>query len=614
MKKIAVIKKSIAKKAASTYPWTTGDYLIQKDGSYRKVGKVTKKNFELLRAGDSGEWKHYSSYSWDDREISRFIKLEKSIEEYEADLIKELQTGFSSFESGPESDSTEVALSSSKDQATSAKQALENTTRSLNILEGLLARKRNHLRNLQSHFEKQLEEITRVVNIIELYLGVSEEIVQIAEGEPAPADEPISIRQLCLHMDEEAADLFTGTRDGRGRHVDDIDFTNIEKFDSWVRKNYAQLLPELKGVVVCRPRRTEKDYRLGDSPLDKFTESEMNQENFKTYYLLRNGKNIYRISTDKIHVYPVLFPSKEEFQKLSQPNAEGELNDDQKQKLMSYQRNVLMLQGLLDRTDVFKPLPAGINLLKPETYGNSVRFIHDAESLLGNGQPDFWKWIENLNAKTKLGDRVYFTGFEWNTFRYDGRENKESLSQRFPGTSSHRPSEGVYNVIRVEPHIRSYYRLDERPDSFICHFNPKDTVYKRGSRWERSSESERKMSIPFRLFKDDKFMINYEHLKREEAEFYLKDRVNRKHYIKMMPIIRGILAAKDDEKVWEDNFKTYMSGRFKKQNDLDFLTLIEEGIVWWKTKVIEKRPLQKEDAKAVRMIEGFLKRRLKDLE
>jgi hypothetical protein len=553
---------------------------------------------------------HYSSYSWDDKDVERFTKLDKPIEEYEKDLVRELQTEFSSFDSNPqESQSTEVAINSGKDQAIAAKKALEATTRSLHILESIMEKKKNQLRNLQSHFQDQLEKITRVVDIIELYLGVSEEIVQIAEGTPAESDEPLALRQLCLHMDEEAMDLFTGKQDDKGRHVDDIDFTNIKTFDDWARIHYEQLIPEKKGVVVCRPRRTAKDYRLGESPLDKFTESEMNEENFRTYYLLRNGENLYRISSDKIHVYPVLFPEKEEFKNLSTPNEDGELSDGQKQKLLSYQRNVLMLQGLIDRTDVFKPHPVGINLLKPETYGSAVRFIHDAESLLGTGKPDFWGWLKSLNLKTQRGDRLYFTEFDWDEFYYEGKEDKDSLRTRFPipGWDSHRPKSGVYNVQRIESFKRSYH---DESISFICHFNPKDTVYKKRTYWESYSENERKSSIPFRLFPGDHFVLNYENLNREDAEFYLKDRVNRQNYLKMIPIIRGILQAKDEEKFWEDNFVTFLANKMKsKSGDVD--ELIRQGITWWKTKVIEKRPLKKEDAKAIRMIEGYVKRKLK---
>jgi hypothetical protein len=602
------IKKNTAlkKTQAVSRPWTTGDFLLKSDGDYRKVGKVTKKEFEALRW--NGEvWEHYGTYDWSESKLFSWTKLDKPIEEYEKDLVKELQSGFASFEEETMSNSTEVAITSGKDQATAAKRALEETTRTLAILEKVMNRKRNQLRELQSHFKDQLEKITRVVNIIELYLGVSEEIVQIAEGEPAPLDEPISIRQLCLHMDEEAADLYTGKRDGKGRHVDDIDFTNIEKFDDWVREHYSQLLPEEKGVVVCRPRRTEKDYRLGDSPLDAFTESEMNKENYRTYYLIRNGKNLYRISSDKIHVYPVLFPSQEEFKELSQTDENGEIREEPKKKLLSYQRNVLMLQGLLDRTDIFKPFPNGINLLNPETYGKAVRFIHDAESLLGTGRPEFWKWLTELNKKTQRGDRLYFTEFDWDEFTSEGKQSNSAMRRRFPvgGWVSQRPKKGLYNVVRVEPYEREFY---DTKVAFICHFNPKDKLWKTRTNRTGGHEKERKNSIPFRLFPDDHCVINYEHITREDAEFYLKDRVNRQHYLSMIPLIRGILADKDEEQTWEDNFVAFVRDRFQNQN-VEYL--IREGISWWKTKVIEKRPLRKEDAKALRMIEGYVKRALK---
>ncbi len=599
-----VAKKTGIEKAV-VRPLKTGDFLIhRRDGRVLRVGPVTKRGFET-ESRWGGEWSNYGSREWNTGWEHEYIKLEKPIEEYEADLLRELTTDFATYRDGPASNSTEVAITSGSDQAKSVKAALEKTTRDLALFHALMERKKDQLYSLQRHYKEQLDKVSRVVDIIELYLGISEEIVQIAEGEPAPESEPVSIRQLVLHMDEEAADLYTGAT-SEGVHTDDIDFQNIELFDDWARKHYALLIPEEKGVVVCRPRRTAKDYQLGDDPMAAMISAAMNNENFRTYYLLRNGKSLYRISSDKIHVYPVLFPSETEFKEISTPEEDGEFTKEQQAKTMGYQRNVLMLQGLIDRTNVFKPMPAGLVLMNPETYEGRVRFIRDAESLLSDGKPEFWTWLKSINAKTKRGDRLYFNGFEWGEFSGDrGRQDAESLRMRFPIPGwTHRPHKGVYNVVRVEPYSR-YYR-SEAEESFVCQHKPTDTVYKRPTRYRDSEESERKMSVPFRLFPDDRMIVNYEHLKREDVEFYLKDRVNRQHYLKMVPLLRGLLKAKDEEKEWENNFVEFVVGRTGASPDL-----VRSGVLWWKTKVIEKRPLKKEDAKALRMIEDWIKRQSK---
>ena len=90
----------------------------------------------------------------------------------------------------------------------------------------------------------------------------------------------------------------------------------------------------------------------------------------------------------------------------------------------------------------------------------------------------------------------------------------------------------------------------------------------------------------------------------DTIEFYLHDRVNRKDYAKMLPVLRGVKKMRLKEMEWEEGFVKLLRSQFP-----DSEALIRKGIEWWKNKVIEKRPLQREDAKAVRMISGFVKRK-----
>lgn len=70
---------------------------------------------------------------------------------------------------------------------------------------------------------KQMEEGIWTVN---LYLGRDEEIFPITDGEPAPADTPITVRQTVLFMDEETTAL---AEEGG------MDFRKMEIFDEWLR-------------------------------------------------------------------------------------------------------------------------------------------------------------------------------------------------------------------------------------------------------------------------------------------------------------------------------------------------------------------------------------------
>jgi hypothetical protein len=189
----------------------------------------------------------------------------------------------------------------------------------------------------------------RVITSIELYLGVDEELHQIQEGEKAPATAPIHFRQMVLFIDEEV-----GVWEDGG-----LDFRDIGVFDEWLVKdqNYKKLIPERKGLLALRPRRYSKDYGKDSGAWGIM----MNDNNrHMTYFLMRNGENLYRIFTEKITVPDRLFPLRTEMADL-QKKLEKEHWEDNKEKiensLYRYKNLALLMQGLIDRTEIFHPLP-----------------------------------------------------------------------------------------------------------------------------------------------------------------------------------------------------------------------------------------------------------------
>lgn len=73
--------------------------------------------------------------------------------------------------------------------------------------------------------QEQVRRMNEGIWTVNLYLGTEEEIVQLTDGESAPAGTPIHVRQLVLAMDEESA-LFP---DEGG-----MDFRDLAAFDAWV--------------------------------------------------------------------------------------------------------------------------------------------------------------------------------------------------------------------------------------------------------------------------------------------------------------------------------------------------------------------------------------------
>lgn len=80
--------------------------------------------------------------------------------------------------------------------------ARQKATR-VEIMRRVMVHKLQQMQNYALAMREEMGRINKIVGLLELYLGVNEEIVQIYAGQPAPAATPIYIRQLVLYMDEE---------------------------------------------------------------------------------------------------------------------------------------------------------------------------------------------------------------------------------------------------------------------------------------------------------------------------------------------------------------------------------------------------------------------------
>src|SRR6185369_5383962 len=82
-------------------------------------------------------------------------------------------------------------------------------------------------------------------------------------------------------------------------------------------------------------------------------------------------------------------------------------------------------------------------------------------------------------------------------------------------------------------------RVDYVEKTLRISYNPKDTVYARRTSFSDGSWSrERKGSITFIVDpKKDGFVINYDSLLVEDIKYYLEDRIEREHYVRMMPVL-----------------------------------------------------------------------------
>ena len=130
--------------------------------------------------------------------------------------------------------------------------------------------------------KEQMELLEAGIGAVNLYLGVGEHLVTLVDGPPAPAGTPIMVLQGVLAMDEESA------IDPEGGGIDHL---RIGDFDAWITARpgrIEQLIPFERGVVAIMPRRATKDYG------DAWANQAHNDANHATYFLIRNGRALYR--------------------------------------------------------------------------------------------------------------------------------------------------------------------------------------------------------------------------------------------------------------------------------------------------------------------------------
>lgn len=154
---------------------------------------------------------------------------------------------------------------------------------------------------------KQMEKVigridTRIYNI-ELYAGLTEQVVMIRDGEPAPTAERIRLMQRRCYMDEECLAQY---------QVGGMEFQDIGDFDAWLAKpeNCNRILPFPRCVVSFQVRRHTKARALPRSMVEFFNRIDEIDADKLTFLYIRNGERVYRMNT-QLEFGEQLFPDVE---------------------------------------------------------------------------------------------------------------------------------------------------------------------------------------------------------------------------------------------------------------------------------------------------------------
>lgn len=475
----------------------------------------------------------------------------------------------------------------------------------LNDKKNALAQIKRRVEQLQKLKENQIElmlyfrdlgeKIEKVLTTIKLYLGTGEEIVQIRHGAWASAETKLSIRQLVLWMDVES--LILADEGG-------MDFKNVQQFDEWLMsdpRHLQQILPEEKGIVCLKPRKARKEYSK-----DKFIDDLVNARNVQTYILIRHGENLFRVTPDW-EVGSRLFPSRHEFEKFFRAERFNYTTREREHYVITpesgeferavekmdaanfhYRNTLVLLQGIIDRTGIFKDLQErGVNLLDIRQNAEEIVYINDGDEnyLLRDGRETFREYQARLNAQLNVGNRVILGRYTDGSARQDKR---------------------IYPKNAEYPDIGKLYLLEKGSDGdFVIRYERTERIYAHSwSRGFHSKEPERRAS--FRLYRNDKFILAYDLASAEEMDDFINDRLSRDAYLDLLPLLKTIRKLKLEEEQEEEQFLLMLVGELLKRQPEgkpeDLRREARRLINWWKFRNRYHRALKDDYAKAFRMI------------
>jgi len=488
-------------------------------------------------------------------------------------------------------------------------------------LEAEFAKARADLMARMAPLKAQLEKMQEVMWTVDLYLGRDESLRLIRDGAPAPADTPITIRQKVLVMAEESLIHLGSGKTG-------MDADDVPDFVRWLCEddtNLDRVLPEQKGVVVLIPTRVQ--VKSGNI----FEDAHRDAANQRSYWLLRNGERLYLLTVDpELRILDRVLPRRREFvevfdrrlfgfgRSFGEPIRPGseewfELEKIADAKRRHYMRILLVLEGIIDRTPVWHPLPAdGVSMmsLADQDAGKIVLLQDDEDSIqLGEGGETFTQWQKRLNSMLRPGLRVIgdWSVRDFRELRVEGDRFARGYHPRLhPANVASLPAANVPHVVE-----------GRRDGGVVIRFARTDSVYRRNVpvpgkpgyvyRGEYPVEATQRASCV--IMPTDTWVLPFDLVTTAELEKYLYSREERsKHLLDMVPTLRAALEAKRDEADAERDFRDLLGRALVMEGaDAQGIDAVVDGLVhWWKLSHTWTKPLNGDGAHEKKAAEQIL--------
>ena len=405
---------------------------------------------------------------------------------------------------------------------------------------------------IRDKMEREIDKLTYVITTIETYAGIKEEIITLHDGEPAAADVPLVVRQAVVFMDEELALLYSG-----------FDWQKAELFDKWLLEydHYKTLMPEEKSIVAIRPRRRDKQYASNDDVYNFM----MNRPNKKVTFLIRNGERLYRIDSEHIVLEDRMFPNPNEYAEQIERESKSESfsisKDDRVSDRMRkrYTQVAFLLQGLIERSDVFAPHNIQCSFLKMTGIdGKTVMMNYelDTEHQLNDSHPDIRTWIKDLNSQLCEGKRIIMVPkpkYDNDIAGYSFSNNDFKKCYFSEWTQPDFPGSGVYSLMYDKDGRKDFYSSKKK--HYFIKYLPSNESYSWTEGW-----TQRKNKVSIFIDTEKMGLLNYDDLKMEDLDFYLNCRLYRSRYFEYVMLLKTARDIMKNELSREEEFKNMMLG------------------------------------------------------
>ena len=594
--------------ATKTHVPAAGDVYATKSPSFngREIVRLVKRfgehSWETVNAFTGEPYRNLSDdtlkqyYRWIQNEFPEISSLATSIVSGKASEAALLITGA---QEAPQTDSESLMATESPEHIEALLESSERIKNKMEeaqlvakcMIEERKAQLDAMLHDMNGYLAKVNEKVANLVKIItvlNLYTGATVDIHHIAEGDPAPKDEPLSMRQRILFMDEELC-----------VHLDhEADYNDVPAFFEWLKQkdNRDIIVPEKRCVVCLKPKRYDMDYRSGDPEYDRVR----NRWNKHTFVVLRNGDNLYWLESDDLEVWKWAFPHDDFQEKTAARLADERAWKDSIRRehgAVTYRvtKFMMFLQGLLDqRQDIIGPTDTRINLMKLE----GVRLVRDDENLIGTGRKPWEQFRDEKNKLIRRGTRILYVQGEYNYRHHETSSGEFYKYYSSDYAKPELPATGLYSADEIEVVVghRNGKPVLEKYHKLIFRYLPGDTV------WNiYEGEHERKKRVAWVY--NPRHVLNYDAVTLEELTGYLEDRTLRESFASMIPVLMNMKRYKETELRDEEAFKKLLSDTILRETDKTVPEeMIDEAITWWKEKVIFTRPLRSDDRKAWGMI------------